>query len=385
ALQQSRTQLDAVLSSDTLEYTSIEDLQDERATLQENLDKVDNKIKAKRTALGVDGRHNLKRFLDNKFLQLKMNASALKQRICARLRERKFELDRLERAYRHTTSNEIRVHNHIKSSAKRHEPTILGLVTKFNKLCDEMEKLKRDPEAPTPGPVPSKLNKEGLFKLDVDDNIWENIVWNDEERAELVPKWLGDENTRTGIRAMLELKRCEEEEHRLSLERCSLQEWFTEEWACTIVAIDCASQSPDLMYQLLRRKSALCKLHQELKQNIIHVPSLYNLGDNWGPSEEDLKEWEDDQVNWTRRVSNVIEGDDSDDSGSVESETWSGDDEELMAAIEWSHMRDVYKKEDVAEEVTRLDVPMRSLLLHGTPRGSRDVSPKKRIRTDNDA
>ncbi|KAG6845128.1 hypothetical protein H0H93_016243, partial [Arthromyces matolae] len=180
ALQKSRTQLDARLSSDTLD-DSIDDLRDEREALQENIDKVHNKIKQKRSALGIDGRLNLNRFLDNQFLQRKINASALKQRICARLRERKFELDRLERAYRHTTSNEIQLHNHINSSVKRHEPTITGLVNKYNKLCEEMEVMKRDPTISTPGPVPSKLNKDGLFKLDVDDSIWEDVVWNDDE------------------------------------------------------------------------------------------------------------------------------------------------------------------------------------------------------------
>lgn len=61
-------------------------------------------IKRRREALGVDGRLKLENLLKNKFVQIRMNARALKQRIRDRLRNRKFEIERLERAYRHTMS-----------------------------------------------------------------------------------------------------------------------------------------------------------------------------------------------------------------------------------------------------------------------------------------
>jgi hypothetical protein len=64
-------------------------------------------IKRKRTALGVDGRLSLHKLSTNKFLQLRMSARALKSRIRDRLRQRKFELALLERAYRHCTSGKL--------------------------------------------------------------------------------------------------------------------------------------------------------------------------------------------------------------------------------------------------------------------------------------
>ncbi len=57
-------------------------------------------IRKKVEELGVDELSDFQSLLNSKFLQLRMNARALKMRIRQRLRDRKFELDRLERSYR---------------------------------------------------------------------------------------------------------------------------------------------------------------------------------------------------------------------------------------------------------------------------------------------
>jgi hypothetical protein len=41
------------------------------------------------------------------FLQIRMNARALKTRIRDRLRQRKFEIERLERSYRHAVNGKM--------------------------------------------------------------------------------------------------------------------------------------------------------------------------------------------------------------------------------------------------------------------------------------
>ena len=56
----------------------------------------------KKAALGVDQHADLMAISKSKFLQLQMNARALKRRIRDQLRQCKFELEKLERAYRHT-------------------------------------------------------------------------------------------------------------------------------------------------------------------------------------------------------------------------------------------------------------------------------------------
>lgn len=116
----------------------------------------------------------------------------------------------------------------------------------YNDLRDEMEKLVKQGKAPHGAVVPLSINRDRLFELDVDDEIWQDMGLDDEDGP--VPRWLCDEAVRKGIRAMLEKDRCEEEENRLQRERCAMQEWLYEEWttvrkaqhkAGTVVFIAC--------------------------------------------------------------------------------------------------------------------------------------------------
>jgi hypothetical protein len=83
----------------------VEDVLAARVAVVNKQKAIEDTIKTKKKKLGVRDQENLKNLMGNKFLQLKLNARALKQRLRDRLRNRKFELERLERAYRNTTSN----------------------------------------------------------------------------------------------------------------------------------------------------------------------------------------------------------------------------------------------------------------------------------------
>jgi len=51
------------------------------------------------------------------------------------------------------------------------------------------------------------MNK--LFKLDVDDDIWQDIGLTDNNDEDLdIPAWLGDECVQAGIKSLLELNCC---------------------------------------------------------------------------------------------------------------------------------------------------------------------------------
>lgn len=98
-------------------------------------------------------------------------------------------------------------------------------------MCEELASLIKRRKG-LPGAVPpTPIARDGLFKLDVDDDIWQDIGLNDEDTGDTdVPLWLGNDDVREGIRARLELDRCVEEEDRLGKERCAMQEWMAEEW-----------------------------------------------------------------------------------------------------------------------------------------------------------
>ena len=71
---------------------------------------------------------------------------------------------------------------------------------------------KAPPGAIPPPSIPSK----GIFQLDVDSDIWQDVGL--EECHPAPPCWLADESVHKGIRVMLEVDHCNEEERRLSRE-----------------------------------------------------------------------------------------------------------------------------------------------------------------------
>jgi len=87
-----------------------------------------------------------------------------------------------------------------------------------------------------PLPIPSK----GIFQLDVDSDIWQNVGL--EGCYPDAPAWLADESVRKGIKLMLEVDHCNEEERRLSREQSILQEWFSMEWLSVQIALKSAGE-----------------------------------------------------------------------------------------------------------------------------------------------
>jgi len=98
-------------------------------------------------------------------------------------------------------------------------------------LCSQLSKLINSNKAPAGAVPPQPIQRDGLFQLDVDDDIWQDVGLDDDQDGP-VPRWLGDDRVREGIRALLEFDRCQEEEARLGQERCAMQVWLKEEWLC---------------------------------------------------------------------------------------------------------------------------------------------------------
>jgi len=135
-------------------------------------------------------------------------------------------------------ANEVldsKLHAHTETALKRREPTILKLTKNYNDLCWQMDALICQGKAPLGAIKPLDIPREGIFKLDVDDEIWQDVGL-DEESDGAPPLWLSDERVRLGITKMLDVDRCEEEEIRLIRERRALQEWMQEEWNVNVEA-----------------------------------------------------------------------------------------------------------------------------------------------------
>ncbi|KAI6029186.1 hypothetical protein BKA83DRAFT_4461857 [Pisolithus microcarpus] len=199
-------------------------------------------LQKQKATLGVNGLADLATLQSNSYLQ--------------------FELERLEHSYRQTVS-EQRLQNHTETSVKQHEPGIVKLSTNYNNMCLQMAALIHQGKAPQGSIAPVLIPRDALFKLDVDDDIWQDAGLED-DTGRLPPAWLADEKLRC----------CEEEERHLLHERRTLMEWFSEEW------------SDDLAYELDCHASALASLCLGWQKALREFPSLPD--ENWGATNEEL-------------------------------------------------------------------------------------------------
>ncbi|KAG6904125.1 hypothetical protein DXG01_012428, partial [Tephrocybe rancida] len=133
---------------------------------------------------------------------------------------------------------------------------------------------------------PKQLELKGIFDLDVDDTIWEDIGLEEGTPA-APPPWLADEDVRAGIKAMLEQDRCLEEEVRLQHECRSMRVWLSEEWRLVNLALGTDDES--LAYHLRLRRSLLLRLcsQWQLSVHSLDFGDIMSLPD-WGPSVEDI-------------------------------------------------------------------------------------------------
>ena len=78
-------------------------------------------------------------------------------------------------------SIETKLDEHIKSQVKHHEPSIINLCKKYNDLCADMAQMIQNKKAPANVLAPIPINRDGLFQLDVDDDIWQDIGIEDSD------------------------------------------------------------------------------------------------------------------------------------------------------------------------------------------------------------
>ena len=317
------------------------------ADVQGFLEELERKVKnqkrmiaARKTTLSVDGRLNLTKLLDNQFLKLRMNALALKKRIRDRLRHRKFELENLERAYRKTI-NHIKLEKHAQTQLKCKEPGIQTLARKYNVYCVELENLITLGHAPRGAIALLSIEMDGLFKLDVDDDIWQDIGLTDDlDDASDIPDWLGDDKVHAGIKVMLEHDRCIEEIKRIIHERVCMQEWFSEEWRIVQQAINITTDK-SIVYQLKKREDYLlqiCVIWQKAIKGI-----NCKMSEEWGPSWEQLHKTRQYEFQEQVLIKSDTSGDELENDELEEEEEEDMEDADFVDSLEISALVDEFR------------------------------------------
>ncbi|KAG1878578.1 hypothetical protein C8R48DRAFT_745225 [Suillus tomentosus] len=227
-------------------------------------EKTADTLRRRRAALGTEDKVNLQKMKKDIYLTVRLNALAVKTRIRDRLRQRKFELERLERSYRATINAEHKLHANTQQSIKRREPGILKLVSTYN--------------APPYAIMPHIIPRDGIFLLDVDDDIWQDVGLDDDTMAP--PAWLSDDAVRNGIR--------------LQLEEARLMQWMLAEWgairgASNNAGNDVAVTDAVMSFHLRSRADELVNICVVWKKKV-------QFGESWGPSDEALLQAARDQA-----------------------------------------------------------------------------------------
>ncbi|KAG6809758.1 hypothetical protein H0H92_014854 [Tricholoma furcatifolium] len=290
ALKTQITELNLTLLQDDdigLDYhaQTMADLAETRIRLKD----LNARIRHKETGLGIDERAELKLLMSNPYISTMLNALAVKQRLRDRLRSRKFELDRVERSFRKQV-NDQKVDNHTEASVKRRDPSITKVAGLYNQLQSQLEAMVAKGVAPPGAVPPHKIETKGLFTLDVDDAIWQDVGLTDDVGSLNLtpPAWLADNSVRDGIRALLEHDRCIEEGERIRHECQSMRLWFMEEWSVVNRGVDRAL-TDGIRYYLNLRRDTLLRYCTKWKDSIsLLYPDQDELFSDWGISGEDM-------------------------------------------------------------------------------------------------
>jgi hypothetical protein len=89
-----------------------------------------------------------------------------------------------------------------------------------------MQDLIANGDAPPGAVVPKQLSSDKLWDLDVDDELWMDLARDSQQQDDAPSRWLYDQPTQRGIRAMLDLQRAEEEIERLQHESGAMYKWL---------------------------------------------------------------------------------------------------------------------------------------------------------------
>ncbi|KAG2063600.1 hypothetical protein BDR04DRAFT_1163523 [Suillus decipiens] len=241
------------------------------------------------------------------YLTARLNACTVKTRIQDHLHQQKFELERLERLYR-ASINAEKLYTNMQHSIKRHKPGIL--------------KLRAPPFAIPPHSIPC----DGIFQLNIDDNIWQDIGLDD--ATVNPPAWLSDEAVRNSIWLQLE---------------SVMQEWMLMEWEGIQDALSNAAEDVVLTFHLTSCTNELANICVVWRRKFQCIPCTWSVVDSWEPSDEVLLQATHEQAQPSFRdkddqsVGPVEEDNEGDsDCGEI------GDDE-LMDAIEDIALVDEYR------------------------------------------
>ncbi|KAF9505325.1 hypothetical protein BS47DRAFT_1253590, partial [Hydnum rufescens UP504] len=121
--------------------------------------------------------------------------------------------------------------------------------------------------------IPPLLLKEGLYKMDVDQDTWEDVQADVGDFPDgVLPQWLVDASVKKGIFMAQEVVNCEQELERCKVESSNLQTWFYMEYQ--VVKRLVKEADDEVSFFALHRLHQLYEWLELWRVNMIHVPTL---------------------------------------------------------------------------------------------------------------
>ncbi|OSD02619.1 hypothetical protein PYCCODRAFT_1410600 [Trametes coccinea BRFM310] len=166
-----------------------------------------------------------------------------------------FEWDKLDRAAGGRDQPlGTKLHQQTRKAIAKRTPALMTAIRKFNTYCDT---LKTVYNAEWNFPLPQHLPTE-LGALREDTSLLTD-VWITPTETDMPPRWLDDPQVRSGIRALLNKDRCQEERRRLGQEADNLCRWYGRELAAVELALR-MPQNSQIAFLLQQKKDELLLL-----------------------------------------------------------------------------------------------------------------------------
>ncbi|KAF9506841.1 hypothetical protein BS47DRAFT_1280706, partial [Hydnum rufescens UP504] len=173
----------------------------------------------------------LEQLKKDRWITMQLNLRILREQLVRKLRARKFELATLDRAHS-TRILDQKTKVHVEKAVHHRSSGIDATMKKYNAKIKEMAEYRQTSRTISKSAyIPPLLLKEGLYKMDVDQDIWED-AWADvgDFPDGVLPQWLVDASVKKGIFMAQEVVNCEQELERCKVESSNLRTWFYMEY-----------------------------------------------------------------------------------------------------------------------------------------------------------
>src|SRR5260370_1699364 len=167
----------------------------------------------------------LQKLKNDKWTNELLNLHVIKDQLLHKLWAQKAELSVLDQSHA-VQALDQNMKAHVEKAVNKCSHGIDSTLTKYNDKLKELGALRSLDPACHNVYLPPIIPQNDLYKLDVDQVIWEDCDWSEDT----VPCWLADPKVKDEIHYVQQLQNSRQELSRCKVEHTNLHEWFIQEY-----------------------------------------------------------------------------------------------------------------------------------------------------------